>query len=144
MKVIVRTFNPESDSGLIFDSFPKGVWHAAYIPIRTSKTKWMQSFYARLKTLLSTADVLIACTEEDANTIIGYSIIQSKILHFVYVKEGYRNKGIGTLLTRDKFDDVNHETLTKVGFSILSKLIGESNGEASESSSDESSDRKVD
>lgn len=132
MKIIVRAFNPEKDSGIIFDSYPKGVFYSPYQPIQEEKSVWMKRFFEMLKKQLSIAQVFIACTENDPNTIIGYSLIEKGILQFVYVKADFRNKGIGTLLTKDKFINVNDDTLTKIGAAILSKRKEKNNEQRSE------------
>lgn len=120
MRVILRPFDASQDSGIIFDSYPKGVYFKSFYPIGQSKTKWMKWFYARVKEQLSQCDVRVACSAGDPNTLVGYSIISKNgVLYFVYVKSDYRNKGIGNLLTKNKFLEIHKETLTRVGHSIL-------------------------
>lgn len=121
MKIVIRPFNPETDSGLIYDSYPKGVYHASCLRIVESKTDWMNEFYETVKKQLLAATIRVACIEDDPNKILGYSIIDGDMLEFVYVKEMFRNNGIGTLLTKDKFRTINPFTLTKVGDEILKR-----------------------
>ncbi len=128
MKIILRAFDPDKDSGLIYDSYPKGVFHGAAVPILVPKSIWMKAFYKVVRAQLETASVRIACSQEEPDTILGYSIISGKTLHFVYVKSNVRKQGIGNLLTRNKFTDVDNLTLTKVGSSILkNRKKGETN-----------------
>jgi len=122
LKVILRKFNPDSDTGLIYDSYPKGVWARAVKKKEESKKEWMTQFFTGLQRQLKECDVNVACIEDDPDHIAGYSIISKKReLHFVYVKEIYRNKRIGSLLTRGKFDSVNPDTLTILGEKIYGR-----------------------
>ncbi len=121
MKVIIRPFDPNKDSGLIYDSYPKGVFHGSVISPQASKSQWMKAFYQVVKDQLLHSVVRIACSEEDPGTILGYSITTGEILNFVYVKSDVRNQGIGTLLTRNKFTKIDQGTLTKIGMAILKK-----------------------
>jgi GNAT superfamily N-acetyltransferase len=116
MTIRIRKFDPDLDSGLIYSSCPKGVYYGAAREILAPKHEWFKTFFLRLKELLATGDVLVACAEDDPGFIIGYSIIKNYVLHFVYVKENYRNQGIAKALTQGKFKRVTN--LTRVGKAI--------------------------
>ena len=121
MKIIIRAYNPKKDAGIIYDTYPKGVYYGAYIPIVTPKDKWFKEFFIKMKDQLQRDTVLIACLGNNVDTILGYSIIDSDSLKFVYVKEAFRNQGIGTLLTKNKYSTIEEHHLTKVGYAILHK-----------------------
>jgi hypothetical protein len=131
MKIILRPLKPEKDCGLIYDSYPKGVFHGGLVTPVKSKKEWMAEFYIRMKYELATCQIHIACLEDDPDTILGYSIIKNgpesfrPTLLFVYVKDEFRNKKIGTLLTKNKFISVEQSTMTKVGQAILAHLTKE-------------------
>ena len=131
-KVILRQFDPATDSGFIYSSFPKGVYHGSVEKIATPKDEWFGSFYNYLKEQLALATVSIACMQDDPDTILGYSILAGDTLQFVYVKAPYRNQGIATLLTKNKFKDINVKNLTKVGAAILAKHQGKEDGKTNE------------
>ena len=123
-KVILRPFQLLLDAGLIYSSYPKGVYHGSYEPITQDKSEWFKAFYATVKRQLETLEnrhnITIACMEDDPNAILGYIIVENDVLQFLYVKELIRNQGIATLLAKQyKIKDVAN--LTKVGHAILSK-----------------------
>lgn len=119
-KIIIRKFIPETDSGGIYASFPKGVWHSPAAPILLAKKQFFQSFYVYLRDLLSSAKVHIACLEQDPDTIIGYSIIHKHKLEWVCVKDLFRKQGLATLLCQNKgIESFNEDNLTKIGQGIL-------------------------
>ena len=103
MKVILRKFNPVIDSGLIYSSYPKGVYYGSYVKINpedyiTIKNSWFKQFYKSLQDQLNNSTITIACMSDAPETILGYSIVTGTILNFIYVKEVFRNQGIGRLL----------------------------------------------
>ncbi len=120
IKIALRKFNPSTDSGFIYSSFPKGVYYAPNEEIHYDKQEWFENFYRYLNELLKTATIPIACVQEDPHVILAYSIIDKDVLHFVYVKELFRKQGLATLLTKNKgIVGVNMVNLTKIGADIL-------------------------
>jgi hypothetical protein len=119
-RVILRKFNPETDSGLIYSSWPKGVWHSPNGPINQVKTQWFTKFYQHVKHCLETGSVYIACMEDNPDFLLGYSVITGPLLEFVYVKKDFRNQGIATLLVKNK-NVSKVKNLTKIGAAILAK-----------------------
>lgn len=126
MKIIVRKFNPGSDSGLIYSSMPKGIYHAAHNPIIASKADFFTHVYLYIKEMLPHATVLIACTKGendvslDPSVILGYAIMVKDCLEWVYVKEMFRKQGIATLLTKNRgLTRVNKMNLTRIGYHIM-------------------------
>ena len=131
MKVIIRKFDPELDSGLIYSSYPKGVYYGAHtsqehVPTLSTrddpkvKSAWFKAFYAQVKNQLANSTVHIACPSDSTDTILGYAIIADKALEFIYVKELFRNQGIAKLLLTGH--QVEHyKNVTKVGYAILHK-----------------------
>jgi GNAT superfamily N-acetyltransferase len=134
-QVIVRKFNPVKDSGLIYSSYPKGVYYAAQEPINPHnehkeaeqyqkfKSFWFKDFYSKVKDQLVNSKVLIACMSDDPDTILGYAIVSSKALEFVYVKELFRNQGVARLLLKHEQVE-EYKNVTKVGKAILTKQEG--------------------
>lgn len=95
MKVVIRAFDPDTDSGIIYDSYPKAMYYK--IPkesrLHSDKRLWFQAMHALLPNKLRTGPVKIACIEDSPNTILGYSL-----QGFVYVKKLFRDQGIQELL----------------------------------------------
>jgi hypothetical protein len=61
-----------------------------------------QGIADRLKKLIETSEILVACSSEDANQILSYLIYDKDVLHFAYTKMIYRNFGIMKNLIGDK------------------------------------------
>jgi Acetyltransferase (GNAT) family len=119
MKIIIRHFDPISDSSLIYSSAYKQVKYANFHP-HSDDEDFFAQFQQYVGELLTNAKIWIACTDNDHNTIIGYSIINKNILEFVYVKELHRKQGIATILTKNKgITGFNKDNLTTIGQAIL-------------------------
>lgn len=67
----------------------------------------------------SGVSVKLACLKEDPGVIVGYSVADRDILHWVYVKVAWRNIGIASDLVPDNVTYVTH--LTKPGIAIKRK-----------------------
>jgi hypothetical protein len=61
-----------------------------------------QGIADRLKKLIETSEILVACSSEDANQILSYLIYDKDVLHFAYTKMIYRNFGIMKKLIGDR------------------------------------------
>jgi hypothetical protein len=61
-----------------------------------------QGIGERLKKIIESSQVLVACSSEDANQILSYLIFDRDVLHFAYTKMIYRNFGIMKKLIGDK------------------------------------------
>lgn len=118
-QVIRRPFNPNSDSGFIFSTMPKGVFYASFAKI-PNRDIFFTTFYSYLQDLLKHAQVLIACMKNDQEVIIGYAILDKAQLEWIYVKESYRNQAIAGLMLKNKLiTAVNPQNITVVGHDIL-------------------------
>lgn len=127
-QVVVRAFNAEQDSGIIYSTWPKGAYYGAVEIPKGSKKQWFKQFYAHVKHCLESSEVRIAALTEDPSIIIGYVIINGPTLEWAYVKETFRLQGICRLLllNREIKDIAN---VTKIGRYIAKKhQIGEQNG----------------
>jgi len=129
--VIIRPFNPNSDSGFIYSSYPKGAYYGAHDtsesvpPLKDRdnakiKAQWFKAFYQQVQQQLISSTVLIACISDEPNTVLGYAILSGTTLEWVYVKELFRNQGIAKLLVKNQQVET-YRNITKVGFAILSK-----------------------
>ena len=99
--VILRPFDPETDSAFLYSSWRNSNWYAD--PTREEPSS---EFYSqetrRIKNLLKhpDTDIQVACLKEDPDLIVGYAVKQAAHLEFIYVKQDYRSKGIGRLLAK--------------------------------------------
>lgn len=118
--VTIRPFEELGDSGFIYSTWPKSVYHKPAKPIKMEKSAWFGQFYFYLQAHLRSSAIYIACLKDSPDTIIGYAILEGIELQFVYIKEMYRSQGIATLLLKNKkIESVNTNNLTKAGEAIL-------------------------
>lgn len=62
----------------------------------------------------------MAIAEDDPDFLLGYIICVGSQLEFIYVKDGYLNQGIATMLSNElPWSEVNKNNLTKIGKIIL-------------------------
>lgn len=131
-KVILRPFIPDSDTGFILDTFPKSVYYGKKLVTTKSKKEWFEDFHVYTLALLDISKIYVACSSEDLNHILGYSIVHqmpaADRLEFVFVKPHVRKQSIGSMLIFRKYTVINHNNLTKLGLAILKKhpeLLGD-------------------
>ena len=76
-------------------------------------------YHAVLESILSQEKTVIkiACLQDDPEVILGFSAYTGNRLHWVYVKQAWRNLGIARKLVPSTTDTVSH--LTEVGRIIL-------------------------
>lgn len=103
----------QEDVGFIFNSWLKSFrnsMHAKFI----SNTIYYTEHHKLVERLLKENKVVVACNPEDPNQLYGY-ICASEVegffvCHYVYVKQTYRNMGLG----KELLAQFNHEP-TKAG-----------------------------
>lgn len=102
--------------GLYYD---EGGWYG-----KIDKDIFMQHYKGYLNAMLSSPNVTVnvACLPDDADTILGYSILSADYQSVVYtfVKTPWRLKGIARSLVPSHPTYVTH--ITKVGLKLLSKI----------------------
>jgi hypothetical protein len=115
--VVIRSFDPEEDSKLIFSSWRKSVWFDTHennqidFAFFRKKTKEIKNILNDSNTI-----VKIACDKNKPDQIVGYSVMTNNSIEFVYIKFDYRKEGIATLLTKG-FKTIAKPS-TKIGASI--------------------------
>ena len=125
MQVIVRSFNPAKDAGIILSSYPKGVYYGSYLPINPRndyqiKIDWFKNFYEKVQQQFKTSTITVACVANNPDFIIGYCISTGPVLEWVYVKKEYRFNNVATLLVKQHHTNI-YANITKVGAAILQK-----------------------
>ena len=103
--------------GFIYDSWTRAVardsiWHpnvgkrgVARTPVPPSLSLYYHDI--TLKKLLPKCTLLAACDPDDLDVILGYVCYEPDVLHFVYVKGGFRRLGIGNRLMDEVFRRCN-------------------------------------
>lgn len=127
MEVIVRPFDIAMDRNFLYNSFSlSSLYDSIYKDHKGfSKAEWRREALMVMDKWQANASIQIACLASSPNTIIGYSIMSNGVLHFVYVKIGYRGQAIGKLLTGDNYTRVDRHFMTKLGQKILDNRFKE-------------------
>ncbi len=114
----------DSDKNFILATFLRGLYYGETWFSDIPKDIFMDNYKLIAQALINSPKVVIkvACLPEDADTIIGYSILSNdyQTVHFVYVKSIWRLKGVGKSLVPQHPTFVSH--LTQLGKTLLSKL----------------------
>lgn len=120
MEIIIRPFHHDKDVGLIYATFTKGLFFGSKDRPKKDHIKFTQEFSPFLKELIQRATIFIACTKQDPDFLVGYTIIDNHILQWVFVKPDYRKNGIATLLVKNKdITAINEKNLSRTGNEIL-------------------------
>lgn len=112
----------ESDENFVLSTFLKGLYYGDSWFSQIPKNIFMDNYKKVAQALVKTQVIKIACLKDDPDVIIGYSILSHdyQTIHFVYVKEKWRKRGIGRSLLPQYPNAVSH--LTTLGKSLLNKL----------------------
>lgn len=115
----------ENDKNFILNSwlygFKEGCEYFRLIEKDAYKDKYGQVIHNILER--ESTDIKIICLKEDQNIIVGYSITELRppfiILHWMYVKQDWRNNGIARMLVPEGLTHATH--LTKIGKALLKR-----------------------
>jgi hypothetical protein len=117
--VVIRSFNPEIDSGLIYSTWRRNLWFEE--PREESEAhKFFSTATKAIRKILSHPKIKIniACFSDDPDIIVGYSVFTDDNLEWCYVKIDSRHNGIARLLTKGL--KTISSPPTKIGKSIAS------------------------
>lgn len=87
------------------------------------------SFYATYEKLINhylarpKAIVRLAVLDDDRDIVLGWSLIEGRTLHYVYVQYDQRAQGIAKALIPEKIHYITH--LTKAGLAVWNALLPE-------------------
>lgn len=117
----IRTYQP-SDFNFIMATFLRGLYYGDSWFSLMPKDIFMQVYKQIAEALIKKHQVYIACLKEDPEVILGYSIISKdeSTMHWIFVKTGWRNSGIGRSLVPSTVTCVTH--LTDLGRKLMPKI----------------------
>lgn len=118
-KIIIRPMT-EADFPFIMATWLRGNYYGN--PITQSPAHYYNEYPKIIKNILSlpNVEIRIAGIQGDPLWIAGFSVITDRTLYWVYVKKGFRKKGIATLLMGNRA--INQVIgRTKVGKAITEK-----------------------
>lgn len=117
----------DDDRNFILKSFLLGTYYGDTWFSKIPKRIFMDNYKKVAEALFNKCknSIRIACLPDEPDVILGYSILNSSstVLHFLYVKDRWRRKGIGRQLTPTSVTSVTH--LTSLGETLIKKLVPE-------------------
>lgn len=117
----------DNDRNFILKSFLLGVYYGDTWFSKIPKRIFMDNYkkVAEALFLRCKGSIRVACLPGDPDVILGYAILNNvqNTLHFVYVKDIWRKKGIGRQLVPTTVTCVTH--LTSLGETLSNKLHSE-------------------
>lgn len=120
---VVREF-VEDDRKFITASFLNGLYYGDSWFSTIPEKIFMDNYKLVITALINNpqVSVQVACLKDEADVILGYSILGNNFqtIHWVFVKKAWRKGGIGQSLTPKYPTTVTH--LTKLGKVLLTKL----------------------
>lgn len=92
MKILVR---PQllSDHPFIFATYIRNKWFSKENKTTLKRSTWSALQHKRVEDILAKEKVLVACLDEDNDTILGYTFPDNK-KPFTYVKHPFRSPGL--------------------------------------------------
>lgn len=120
VNVIIRPFIPHEDEAMIYASWRNSSFYSAFEKPKEKPTNYFRQQTAKIKEILKSADVKIACLQDAPMVIVGYSVSRGTHLDWIFVKVDYRNKGIGALLFAKNIQTVTNH-ITKIGAILVKK-----------------------
>lgn len=113
--------NVGADENFIFATWLRCYKHSSAFARRVPDKTFYLHHHAVVAGILDRAEVTVATLADSDSTIIGYSVREPGVLHFVYVKKAFRRMGVATQLLAGT--DVNGCVFTHwtEGWDLLSK-----------------------
>lgn len=102
IRIILRPFIPNEDQALVYSTWQLGLWGSVPRPTNRPTPRFFAIHSRAIAKILESpgTQVQVASPSNNAGLIVGYSVMNKKHLHWVYVKDDYRKHGIGALLTQ--------------------------------------------
>lgn len=97
-KVNIRPFN-QSDLSFIFGTWLNSYYYGSRFTEKIKKTIYFDHHHQIIQRIIDhpKTDILVACSDEDQNTIFGYLVAQDylkPIIHYLYIKGPFQGFGI--------------------------------------------------
>jgi GNAT superfamily N-acetyltransferase len=117
----VRLYQP-TDFNFVMATFLRGLYYGDSWFSLIPKDIFMNVYKQVAEALIKKHQVYIACLKEDPDVILGYSIISAdeKTLHWIFIKQAWRNHGIARSLVPSTVNCVTH--LTDLGRKLMPKI----------------------
>ena len=97
----------ESDIPFIYSSFLNCIKYDSAVGLSVRKGIFFENYRTVIDSILrnENCNVLIACKPDETKVIFSFLVFEPTIIHFVFVKESFRNFGIAKALFNQAFLD---------------------------------------
>lgn len=92
----------QADEPFIFSSWLKSYRKHPSV-ITQPNNKYFKNYHTVIEFFLQTGKVLVCCSSEDENEILGWACLKDSKPVYVYVKQALRRLGVGSLLVGKDF-----------------------------------------
>jgi hypothetical protein len=118
--IAFRSFH-SMDEAFIYTTFLKGLRYGNSVFGFVDQEIYFRVYHQIIEHLLRKpgTTIRIACLKEDPEIILGYSISEGSTVHWIFIKQAWRQIGLMKDLLPDSFEWVSH--ITTVGKQILGK-----------------------
>lgn len=108
----IREVRP-SDINFIYATWLRSFRYGSTLGKSLTNTVFFFEYNKVIDNLLSKSTVLVACLENDEEIVFGYIVYEEDIIHYVFIKESFRQMGIAKMLVKQFLvlpDKCTHET----------------------------------
>lgn len=116
----VRDYDP-SDKNFVYSTWLKGLYFGNEWFKEIPEPVFLRAYQRVLESIMALPQtkVAIACLPDVTDVILGYAVYQDQRLHWVFVKNSWRNLGIATAIVPKDITQCSH--LTHVGLILKRK-----------------------
>jgi len=100
----------KDDEALIYQTWLKGLYFGSSWFSKMDQKVFFQKYRVVINSLLPRSQVFIAALKEEEDTVLGYSVTQNNLLHWIFVKTSWRKMGLAKRLIPDNINTVTHLT----------------------------------
>lgn len=120
--ITIRAFQP-ADKSLIFSTWLKGLRYANDWFEQIDQDAYFKHYQHVVENYISrpSTEIRVACLIEDPDVILGYSVFEPGVLHWVFVKPLWRRIGLSRDLIPDDIHTFTH--LTNIGLKMKKDRI---------------------
>lgn len=99
------------DRNFILSTWLMGLYYGNPWFKEIEKDIFMANYHTVVCGLLERSAIVVAALKEDEDVILGYSVINPPVLHWIFVKEAWRKVGISKHLVPREIDVTTHLTV---------------------------------
>lgn len=120
----IRDYELE-DTNFILATFLRGLYYGNEFYGLIPKHLFMENYKTVVENFIKSSVIKVACLEEDPGVVLGFSILSkdSVSVHWLYVKQIWRNQGIGKSLLPPSALYYSHFTTLGLGLAKKRNMI---------------------